>query len=55
MSRHREEPPGPAFGGPDDRLCEEAIQGVIRGPGLLRFWARPPRGQALLVTLNTRP
>jgi hypothetical protein len=25
-SRHREEPTGPAFGGPDDKLRDEAIQ-----------------------------
>jgi hypothetical protein len=35
--RHCEEPTGLAFGEPDDRLRDEAIQDVILGPGLLRF------------------
>src|ERR1700729_3879511 len=36
-NRHCEEPPGPAFGGPDDKLRDEAIQCSKRSPGLLRF------------------
>src|SRR5437667_8404025 len=32
--RHREEPTGPAFGGPDDKLRDEAIH--LRRHGLLR-------------------
>src|SRR6476646_10102931 len=36
VSRHCEEPTNPAFGGPDDKLRDEAIQFVVF-PGLLRF------------------
>jgi hypothetical protein len=35
--RHCEEPTGPAFGGPDDKLRDEAIQSCFaRRDGLLR-------------------
>src|SRR5438067_13236127 len=48
--RHCEEPTGPAFGGPDDKLRDEAIQfsmprcGIFAEPVIGRAFARPVGG-----------
>jgi hypothetical protein len=34
--RHCEQPTGPTFGRPDDKLRDEAIQPSLKNPGLLR-------------------
>jgi hypothetical protein len=51
-ARHCEEPTGPAFGGPDDKLRDEAIHIALRGamdcfaePVIGRAFARPVGSQ----------
>src|SRR5258708_2304638 len=46
--RHCEEPRGPAFGGPDDKLRDEAIQFLLCG--FLDCFAEPVIGRRLAPT-----
>jgi hypothetical protein len=45
--RHREEPPGPAFGGPDAKLSDEAIQSFCAA---LDCFAEPVIGRSFAPT-----
>jgi hypothetical protein len=47
LSRHCEQPTGPAFGRPDDKLRDEAIQSL---PCILDSFAEPVIGQRFAPT-----